>query len=46
MRPEELQLDQEVGYVVEFQNGLASYLEITVDEERAMTLAHEREVSN
>lgn len=42
-----IELDQEVGYVVEIDdNGLASYLEITQDEERALEVAHEREVSN
>jgi ketosteroid isomerase-like protein len=42
-----IEVDQKAGWVVEFDDdGLAVYLEITRDEERALELAHEREVSN
>jgi hypothetical protein len=43
----QIEVDEEVGYVVEIDDeGLASYLEITRGEERALELAHAREVSN
>lgn len=42
-----IEINQEVGYVIDVDDdGLASYLEITRDEERALEIAHEREVSN
>ncbi len=42
-----VELDQEVGQVVAVdENGKATYLEITQTFERALEIAHEREVSN
>jgi ketosteroid isomerase-like protein len=42
-----VELDQEVGQVVAVdENGKAAYLEITQTFERALEIAHEREVSN
>jgi hypothetical protein len=42
-----IEVNEEIGYVVEINDdGLASYLEITKDQERALEVAHEREVSN
>jgi hypothetical protein len=42
-----IEVNEEVGYVIDVnKEGLASYLEITKDEERALEVAHEREVSN
>ena len=42
-----IEVDEEVGYVIEINDdGLASYLEVTKDEETALEVAHEREVSN
>jgi ketosteroid isomerase-like protein len=42
-----IEVNQDAGWVVEFDDdGLAKYLEITRDEQRALELAHEREVSN
>ena len=42
-----VELDQEVGQVVSVdEDGLAEYLEITLDFERALEVAHQREVSN
>ena len=42
-----IEVDEEIGYVIEIDDeGLASYLELTKDEERALEVAHEREVSN
>jgi ketosteroid isomerase-like protein len=42
-----IEVNEEVGYVIDINDeGLASYLEITKDEERALQVAHEREVSN
>jgi hypothetical protein len=42
-----IEVDQVVGYVIEVNDkGLASYLEITINEERALEIAREREVSN
>ena len=42
-----IELDQEAGWVVEIDDaGLASYLQITRDETRALEIAHEREVTN
>jgi ketosteroid isomerase-like protein len=42
-----LELDQELGEVVSVdENGLADFLEFTLDFERAIELARQREVSN
>jgi len=42
-----VELDQELGEVVSVdENGLADFLEFTLDFERALELAREREVSN
>ena len=42
-----IEVDEEVGYVIDINDeGLASYIEITKDEERALEVAREREVSN
>lgn len=42
-----VEVEQVVGYVIDVNDeGLASYIEITINEERALEIAHEREVSN
>jgi ketosteroid isomerase-like protein len=42
-----VELDQEIGEVVSVdENGLADFLEFTLDFERALELARQREVSN
>ena len=42
-----LELNQELGQVVSVdENGLADFLEITLSFDRALEIAHEREVSN
>ncbi len=42
-----IELDHQMGQVVEVDDeGLATYLELTLDEDRALEIAHEREVSN
>lgn len=42
-----IEVDEELGFVIDVNDeGLVSYLEITKDEERALEVAHEREVSN
>ena len=42
-----IEVNQEAGWVIEVDDdGLASYLEITRTEERALEIAHGREVSN
>ncbi len=45
-RGSEIEIDHEVGYVIDVQDGLATYLEITMNEDSAMRIAQEREVSN
>lgn len=45
-RTSSIEIDQEIGFVVEMKDGLTTYIELTLDEEAAMKVAHEREVSN
>lgn len=45
-RGSSVEVEREVGYVVEVEDGVATYLEVTADEESALAVAHEREVSN